>query len=153
MSWVIFAFGLVLAGGLAILSLALIARQESANRLPKSEGVYRLALDAAGDAIVVANRHGKIEVANRRAERMFGYPHGGMDGLEIDALIPDRFRARHDALYSVWFEAPHARPLGHGSDVLYARRHDGSEFRCQIGLAPAGEEEDPRAVAVIKEIT
>lgn len=144
------AFGLLALAGLAALGVILALRQRQLEQSPSSEGVYRLALDAAQDAIILARRDGVIELANRRAERMFRYEHGRMDGLHVEALIPARFRKRHAAHYERWFDEPSSRSLGHGDESFYALRADGTEFMVRIGLAPAAE--GTRAVAVIKEV-
>ncbi len=44
-------------------------------------------LDAAGDAIMTINEQGIIQSAAAGAERMFGYPMGGLLGLPIDQLL------------------------------------------------------------------
>ena len=50
-------------------------------------------LEAAPDAIVVVDRSGHIVIANHLAERLFGYSRQELLALQIEGLVPQRFRA------------------------------------------------------------
>jgi PAS domain S-box-containing protein len=52
-------------------------------------------LEAAGDAIIVADREGLIRLWNPAAVRLFGFTAEEAVGQSLDLIIPDRFRARH----------------------------------------------------------
>jgi len=47
------------------------------------------------DAVVVADRDGKITFWNDAAERMFGWPTEDAVGQTLDLIIPERLRGRH----------------------------------------------------------
>lgn len=51
----------------------------------------------------------------------------------IELLVPDRFRCKHIGYRNAFFANPTTRSMGVGRD-LFARRKDGSEFPCEIGL-------------------
>jgi PAS domain S-box-containing protein len=46
-------------------------------------------------AVVFAGRDGTIEVWNRGAETLFGYPAAEALGKSLDLIIPERFRSAH----------------------------------------------------------
>jgi PAS domain S-box-containing protein len=52
---------------------------------------------AMGDAIVVADRDGKIALWNPAAARLFGFTEGEALGRTLELIIPERQRARHNA--------------------------------------------------------
>ena len=47
------------------------------------------------DAALVVDATGQVVAANAVAEAMFGYPLEGLQGLAIEDLVPERFRAGH----------------------------------------------------------
>lgn len=106
--------------------------QRAAERLRESEQRIRAVLESAADGILTVLEDGTIESANPQAERMFGFPSGGMLGEQLAALIPG---SPGDASAPV--EAATQREdgalLGKGHDVL-ARRRDGSTFPAEVSV-------------------
>jgi len=87
----------------------------------------RSALEAAPDAMMMIDSSGIIRFTNRQASSLFQYSHDEIVGRNIEELMPERFRARHIAHRSSYFNNLRLRPMGLGLD-LYGRRQDGSEF-------------------------
>ncbi len=86
--------------------------------------------------MLVVDRRGRIVIANRSSERVFGYADSELDGQKIEVLVPPRFRAQHASYREGYFaQGPHVRPIGAGLN-LSAIRKDGSEFRVEISLSP-----------------
>jgi len=52
-------------------------------------------LSTHSDAIVAADKDGKIFFWNPGAERIFGHTSADVVGLSLDVIIPDRLRQRH----------------------------------------------------------
>src|SRR2546422_7780810 len=52
-------------------------------------------VQAAGDAIIVADVEGRIVLWNPAAERLFGFTATEAVGSLLDLIIPARFRERH----------------------------------------------------------
>jgi CheY-like chemotaxis protein len=63
--------------------------------VPWPEQAFNGFLEAAPDAVVIADRDGRIIRVNAQAERLFGYSRGELLGREVEMLIPERFRGRH----------------------------------------------------------
>jgi PAS domain S-box-containing protein len=78
---------------------------------------------------------GRILLANREAERMFGLGPREMVGVPVDRLVPHARRSGHSAYREGFFAAPETRRMGSGRD-LFALRRDGTEFPVEIGLNP-----------------
>jgi PAS domain S-box-containing protein len=56
-------------------------------------------LQQSADAIIYANRDGKIQRWNSAAERMFGFTAKQALGQSLDIVIPEHPRTRHWAGY------------------------------------------------------
>jgi len=56
---------------------------------------YREIIEQAADAIVLADREGRIRIWNRGAERIFGYSAAEALDQSLDLIIPERLRPRH----------------------------------------------------------
>jgi PAS domain S-box-containing protein len=51
------------------------------------------------DAIIFADKDGRIRLWNAGAEAMFGYRAAEMEGQSLDLIIPEALRARHNEGY------------------------------------------------------
>jgi PAS domain S-box-containing protein len=91
-------------------------------------------VDAAGDAIVVADADGAIRLWNAAAERIFGFTAAETLGRSLDLIIPERFRARHWEGYREVMRTGRTR---YGADVLRvpALRKDGQRISIAFTVA------------------
>ena len=71
----------------------------------KEMGDYS-AFESVPDALLVVARHGSIVFANQHAEHLFGYEPGKLVGVEIEALVPERFRPQHPEKREGFFADP-----------------------------------------------
>ena len=101
----------------------------------RTVGQLTAIIDSVPAAIVMADAQGRIVLANRQAETLFGYPHAELTGQSVDLLVPERLRAAHPGHRAAYTREPNARPMGAGR-ALYGLRKDGSEFPIEIGLNP-----------------
>src|SRR5690606_12997966 len=118
----------------------------------QSDEVYRLLLDAAPDAGIVVDERGRMVLANKQTERLFGYHSHELIGERIEVLVPERFRETHHGHRNRFFSVPKVRPMGTGLD-LFGRKHDGSEFPVEISLSPLPTDEGTLISASIRDIT
>ncbi len=116
------------------------------------EGVLHRLLDAAPDAVVVVDQHGRIVLANLQTESLFGHPRGELIGKEIELLVPERLRSSHVHHRDRYVGAPRLRPMGAGLDLLGLRR-DGTEFPVEISLSPLPTQQGMLISASIRDIS
>jgi len=109
-------------------------------------------LEAAPDAIVVVDEHGRVVIANGLTERMFGFAREELIGNSIELLVPNRFRGVHAEHRAEYFHEPRTRPMGEGL-ALCGRRKDGSEFPVEISLSPLNTEKGPLVISIIRDTT
>lgn len=88
-------------------------------------------------AILVDERTMTIRMANRPAERLFGWPAGQLDGRSLEVLVPPSRRENHALHWRTFWLAPQSRAMAPGRELL-AWHYSGSEFAVEIGLMPYG---------------
>ncbi|HEY2410089.1 MAG TPA: ATP-binding protein [Polyangiaceae bacterium] len=116
------------------------------------DDLYRLLLDRAPDAVVVANADGVIEFVSLRTEELFKYPREELIGQKIEMLVPERFRTAHVFHRSRFVTSPNVRPMGSGLE-LYGRRKDGTELPIEVSLSPLQTPTGTVVSAAIRDIS
>src|SRR5581483_5390999 len=82
-------------------------------------------LESLPDAVVAADRDGRIVFVNALAEQLFGYPRDELIGQPVQTLWPARVRERYVRNMELYFATEH--PLRF-STAAWGLRRDGSEF-------------------------
>ena len=108
-------------------------------------------IQAAPTGMLVVDRDGIIKLANAEACWLFGYSSEALNGVTVEALVPERFRQKHTQLRSAFSETPSVRQMGADRKVRGVRQ-DGTEFDAEIGLSWFGDDH-LRVVAAINDIT
>ena len=104
-------------------------------KIPLPADIVSEILNASADATIISDQDGKIRLANKSAEELFGYDSDALIGEPIEVLIPQEQRVKHHQLRDSYHKAPRARPMVSGLEIS-GRRKDGSSFRAEIGLNP-----------------
>lgn len=118
----------------------------------KAHERFRRVVESAPNAMVLVNSSGKITLANRQTEKVFGYTRDDLVGQAIEILVPERFRHKHPQHRADFFGEPAARSMGAGRD-LYGLHKDGHEFPVEIGLNPIETDEGLLVLSSIIDIT
>ena len=112
------------------------------------ETVFGTLFASYPDALIVADAHGSIALANPAAAKLLGYAPDELVGLSIDVLVPDGMRPRHGAYRDAYMRSPRARPMGTQMELV-AKRRDGSEVMVEIALSPLQDHGLPFVVAAM----
>lgn len=118
----------------------------------RAEERFRLAVEASPSSMIMINESGKIELVNAQAEETFGYSRTEMLGMQVETLIPSRYRSNHPSHRESFKKNPEARRMGVGRD-LFAQRKNGTEFPVEIGLNPIVIQGHQYVLSVIVDIT
>ena len=109
-----------------------------ADELPEGF-VERLAVECP-DAVIYADREGRIRFWNRSATRIFGFAATEALGQSLDLIVPESLRARHWAGYDRVMAGGESR-YGEG-DVLSvpAVRKDGKRISVEFTVLPVRDD-------------
>lgn len=115
----------------------------------------RAVLEAAPDAIILADREGVIRFWNPGAERLFGFAAAEALGRPLDTIVPEPQRARHWAGFRRVMETGESR-YGQG-DLLAVPglRQDGSRVSLEFTIVPLRDETGriEGMAAVLRDVT
>jgi PAS domain S-box-containing protein len=106
------------------------------------------------DAIIFADRDGRVRLWNAGAEAMFGYRAAAMEGRNLDLIIPEALRDRHNEGYR---RAVAAGTSKYATELLAVPglRKDGTRLSLEFTLTLIKDErgEVLGAAAIIRDVT
>ena len=136
----------------AMRKLALTPMEREISIREQAERKFRLLLESAPDALIYADKNGKIVMMNAQTELLFGYNRNELEGKDIEILMPARFRDKHKEFREKFLLGPAARPMGLHHE-LYAITKKGREFPADISLSPIETEEGLFILSAVRDMT
>ncbi len=125
-------------------------RERTLLKLKESEERYRTLIERAGEAVIVADREGKISFANNAASEMFEIPREDFLGSSAFSLVhpDDRERVRAD------YEHNWQRGASVSAYRVRALRRDGDEFFVEVNSAFLTDlDGETRKILLIRDMT
>jgi|GEM_PF-2084481 len=102
--------------------------------------------------ILVVEHDGSIEFANGRACSIFGYQPEELKGQQVEILVPEFLRERHEGLRSEYFRNPDSRMMARRDEIV-GQRFDNSQVPLAIGLNPVCRGDAPRVACTVMDLT
>lgn len=133
-----------------VVGVASISRLVTA--LESAETRLALLLNLSPDALVCVSEDGLIVLVNNEASVLFGYPRHELVGMQVEQLLPAKFRVQHIKNRSTFFQHPRTRTLGDNQE-LQGVRSDGSIFSAEISLSVDVTDGSSIAIATIRDVT
>jgi len=109
-------------------------RVEMEDALGKSEAGIRSVFNNVSDGIIIIDEHGIIEQLNPSAEKLFGYAAEELINHNINTLMPEPDRSRHDSYLKNYLGSGNAKILDTRREVNGLRK-DGSIFPMELGVS------------------
>lgn len=94
--------------------------------------ICRAIVAATGDAVIFADRNGRIRLWNRGAELLFGHTAAEALGASLDIIIPERLRDAHWKGYDAALASGRTK---HGDRVLTTRSVHKDGHKLYVDLA------------------
>jgi PAS domain S-box-containing protein len=130
-----------------------VDEHERSGRLPRDgQERFRAVVETVRDAVILVDYAGRISYWNPAARGLFGYAGGKAVGLELELLIPERYRqAYKTALSSARVKDLDA--VAHKKFVSEALKKDGTEFPIEFSVSPVLIKEESYVLLWAMDIT
>ncbi|GAA6200273.1 ATP-binding protein [Aquicoccus sp. SU-CL01552] len=145
---------------LALLLLALYLNRLNIQNIRRRSQVVeankrmKIVTGTALDAVVVSDATGRVLDFNAAAEQIFGYTTEEAIGRDLaDLIVPDHFRAAHEAGLKRMRESGEKRVVGKGRVKLEAKRADGQLFPVELAIQSAQTDDGERFIAFLRDIS
>jgi len=109
-------------------------RRRVEEALRESEEKFRRLIESAPEAIILADKDGRILLTNAQVANVFGYSRDELVGQWVEKLIPERFQPAHTVHRGSFTAVAGAHRLREGRH-LSALCKDGSEIPVEVGLS------------------
>lgn len=96
---------------------------------------FQTLFDAVADAMLLISSTGQVVQANTALQQLLGYTEQEIIGLEVEALIPLRYREHYLRYRIAFIQNPEKRPMASGNELSVLTK-DGKELAIDIGLSP-----------------
>jgi PAS domain S-box-containing protein len=118
----------------------------------RAEREVRQLVEAAPDAMVIADEQDRIALVNAQAVRLFDWSRHDLVGRDTEILFPERFREDHRARRAKYRQAPRPRMLGVDEEIVCVRK-DGTEFPAEISVSPFDSARGRFVVSSVRDIS
>jgi len=117
------------------------------------EALYRGIIAISSDAIICVDRAQKIILFNHGAERIFGYAREEALGMQLDNLLPGRYRSAHGRHVREFGESQvPARQMGERGEIVGLRK-SGEEFPAEASISRVEVGGNAFYTAVLRDIS
>jgi diguanylate cyclase (GGDEF)-like protein/PAS domain S-box-containing protein len=120
--------------------------------LRETYDLFRLLIENSPTGMILIDHTGVIQIVNREASRIFGYPQDELIDQSVDILLPDQMRTTHSQNRENYNNDPQSRPMGTGRDLLGWHK-DGYQIEIEIGLNPIHTERGTFVLSTIIDLT
>ncbi len=109
-------------------------------------------LSSATDGIIMTNSAGVILSFNRSSEILFGYKTDEIVGGNVDVLVPNEIRNKHDSFINQYHQHGKSTIIGKGRDVQ-GRHKDGHLIDLYISISQSVENGEKMFMALVHDIS
>lgn len=85
--------------------------------MPSELEKFKLAFTISLVPALLVSKEGDIILSTAMADELFGYDEGGLVGVKIEKLVPDKVRPHHPELVNAYFRYPSKRKLGNDREL------------------------------------
>ncbi|MFC4100220.1 diguanylate cyclase domain-containing protein [Paenibacillus xanthanilyticus] len=117
-----------------------------------AEANFQIISEATSDAIVIADKAGRIIHWNRGAERMFGYTAGEVAGQSLTMIMPERYRRAHEEGYARAAESGTSTVMNKLIE-MYGLRKNGTEFPLELTINNHDRTGFTLFIGIIRDVT
>lgn len=146
--------GLLLIAAIALHRMGrdVAAREAAQQALAEREALLRNLTNAASDAIIMLDGHGRVVFWNLAAERILGYTAEEVMGREFHKLIiPERFHPDYQQGLDAFSETGYWPIMGRALEIAGTHK-DGHEIQVEMSVAAVKHAGSWHAIAILRDI-
>jgi len=121
-------------------------------RLHDEKNYLQTIFDTSVEGIVVINEKGIIESVNHSVIGLFGYSESELLGNNINMLMPEEFKQKHNQVLQHYLETGEAEVIGSGREVQGVRK-DGHLLHLHIGVSELWVVHERKFVGMMHDIS
>ncbi|RWZ50164.1 bifunctional diguanylate cyclase/phosphodiesterase [Halobacillus fulvus] len=151
--------GYVITGAIGIVFLFLLAmiqmdrrREKAEQQFSLTDQVYRSIVQAANDAMIMADEKGNVLTWNKAAEKIFGYSKKEMLQKPLTQIMPEQYREGHQHGIMRYLETKEKRVIGKTVEVEGLHKN-GSTFPIELSLSVVENEGLTYFSSIIRDIS
>ncbi|TDQ30888.1 PAS domain S-box-containing protein [Zeaxanthinibacter enoshimensis] len=118
----------------------------------QNDTVFRMLSEAISEGIVVVNEKQDIVATNKRADRLFRYEVGELEGKPLATIIPPKYHGVHREHVKGFYRHNEQKRMAEGRS-LYGLRKTGEQFPLEVGLNPFTLPEGNYVLALVYDMT
>ena len=127
-------------------------RRDREKELQRAKLQLSSVLDTVGEAIITINSEGIVVMANKAAERVWGYDAEQLEGKNLSTMMPEEFREAHENGMKRYLQTGNAKVLNERMELV-GQRANGSKFPIDIYIAETRIGEEVLFTAALRDIT
>jgi len=116
------------------------------------ESHLRSILHTIPDAMIVIDGHGIIQLFSTAAERLFGWSEHEAIGQNVNILMPEPDRSRHDSYIARYRTTSDPHIIGIGR-IVTGRRRDGTTFPMHLSIGEMQSGGEPYFTGFVRDLT
>lgn len=126
--------------------------EEDVLKYMQMEQKFRGLLDATPDAILIADREGRIVLVNRTAQALFGYVREEFERQSFENLLPGCLRELYAQQSTKYCSNPQLQLMAAAQEFV-AHRKDGTKVSVEVSVNPLTTAEGILTIAAVRDIT
>jgi PAS domain S-box-containing protein len=131
-----------------------ITERKEAERELDERGQYLAGImQNAADGIITIDQHGIIETFTPAAELIFGYQAEEICGKNVNILMPEPDKGRHDGYIENYQRTGEGRIIGIGPREIIAQRKDGATFPMSLAVSSMEIGGKKKFIGIVRDIT
>jgi PAS domain S-box-containing protein len=153
-------YAIAVVGGALVMLLAVVLLYRQTSERRASDAALEIAqarvgdiVDSAMDAIITVDESQRIVLYNPAAEKLFLWPGAAALGRPLDMLIPERFRAVHQAHIGQFGRTGSTSRRMGDPGVLYGLRSNGEEFPIEASISQHSEGGRKFFTVILRDVT
>lgn len=118
----------------------------------KEKDLFQSIFESSVEGILVVDNTGLILSSNPAAEHLFGYDPEELINVNLEILIPEKFKKEHIAHREKFNKNPESRAMGCNLE-LFGLKKNGAKFPVKISLSPTTIKGEEITIAFITDAT